>query len=582
MSSDREALTRLAAEIDEIEHRLGRVSAQVRGLQSAAEGRASAGEQPEAPRQPQLPQQATRSSAARAPRRGLVEALGAEGAGSRLLAWIGGAVTLLGVVLLLALAMQRGWLGPLPRLVAGGLFGLGLLGAGLWLQRKPAGRTGALAVAATGIAALYLDAIAATTLYGYLPTAVGLAAALAVAAGGLVLAARWGSVLLGMAVVLGCAVCAPLITRGFTAELVVFVLVLQVATAPVQLRRDFAPIAVAAGIPPVLFSVLTTALAGSSATNAAAAVGAGLVAVVLGLLVARRRPGNPAALVLLAQAAVPALVAGWVLPSSPAMGVSGGMAAVLLAVWASRRWWPGRVAEVAGAAGLVALLQATLVAVDGSARAAVLLAQAVVLAVVARWSREAIAVPAAAGFGVLGAALALVGDLPPGLLVRFAPRGQGELAAACGVAVLLVVASAVLPWAARRRGALQAVSEHPLPWALAGVAGLYGAAGAVLSAVLLVLGNRSGFLAGHVVITVSWTVAALVLLVRGIDAKMWRLFGLVLVAAAVLKLVLFDLAALDGMARVVVFLGAGLTLLAAGTRYARLVSARTAEHPRPD
>jgi uncharacterized membrane protein len=36
--------------------------------------------------------------------------------------------------------------------------------------------------------------------------------------------------------------------------------------------------------------------------------------------------------------------------------------------------------------------------------------------------------------------------------------------------------------------------------------------------------------------------------------------------------VLFDLATLDGVARVVAFLGAGLVLLAAGTRYARLVA----------
>jgi uncharacterized membrane protein len=36
--------------------------------------------------------------------------------------------------------------------------------------------------------------------------------------------------------------------------------------------------------------------------------------------------------------------------------------------------------------------------------------------------------------------------------------------------------------------------------------------------------------------------------------------------------VLFDLVALDGLARVGAFLGAGLVLLAAGTRYTRLVA----------
>ena len=40
---------------------------------------------------------------------------------------------------------------------------------------------------------------------------------------------------------------------------------------------------------------------------------------------------------------------------------------------------------------------------------------------------------------------------------------------------------------------------------------------------------------------------------------------------------LFDLVALDGLARVGAFLGAGLALLAAGTRYARLVAEAEAE-----
>ena len=84
--------------------------------------------------------------------------------------------------------------------------------------------------------------------------------------------------------------------------------------------------------------------------------------------------------------------------------------------------------------------------------------------------------------------------------------------------------------------------------------------------------TRSGFLAGHAAVTVSWTLPALVLLSYGIRRPALRVAGLVLVAAAVTKLVFFDLVALDGLARVAAFLGAGLLLLAAGTRYARLVA----------
>ncbi|ANZ37123.1 hypothetical protein BBK82_14675 [Lentzea guizhouensis] len=80
----------------------------------------------------------------------------------------------------------------------------------------------------------------------------------------------------------------------------------------------------------------------------------------------------------------------------------------------------------------------------------------------------------------------------------------------------------------------------------------------------------------------SWTVAALFLLLKGINVTALRISGLVLVAAAVAKLLLFDLAALDGFARVLAFLGAGLVLLFAGARYAKLVASQKApEQPAP-
>ena len=56
------------------------------------------------------------------------------------------------------------------------------------------------------------------------------------------------------------------------------------------------------------------------------------------------------------------------------------------------------------------------------------------------------------------------------------------------------------------------------------------------------------------------------------SATLGMLVLMILVGAAVVKLVTFDLAALDGVARVLAFLGAGLVLLTAGTRYAKLVA----------
>ncbi|WP_086829697.1 DUF2339 domain-containing protein [Allokutzneria sp. NRRL B-24872] len=599
MHNDGDRLLGLAEEIDDLRRRLGRVGGELRALRvdlrEAPEHPAVAAE-PVVPEQPQPQSQPEPQPAsvwesrppmiqfgpAQAPARtpslaaAWSTALGKEGAGSRLLAWVGGAVTLLGIVLLLVLAIQRGWLGPLPRVLVGAAFGAGLIGAGLWLHRNPVGRTGAFALAATGIATLYLDAIAATTLYEYLPPLGGLAAGLLIAVAGLLLAARWDSALLAAAVVVGCAVCAPLITKGFTPELVTFLLVLQIATVPVQLRRDWSALAVAAGVPPLLASVLSTLrnpFVGSN-PNTVVAVVAGVVGIGLALLVLHRRPKDPAALALLAASVAPALIAALTLPRGEAVIVSGGTAFVMLGVWGAGRWLPGRAGDLAGLAGLVAALQATVTQFDGTARGAALLGEALLLLFVALWGRKLIALAGGLAFGVLGGCAAVARDLPLPLLLRVTERTSGQLAGAFAVAVLIVAVALVLPWVANKLGELRAPSEALAPWLIAGVIALYGAAGAVLSATLLIVPGRTGFLIGHVAITVSWTVVALVLLVRGISVTAMRVSGLVLVGAAVVKLILFDLSTLDGMARVIAFLGAGLVLLAAGTRYARLVGAQ--------
>ena len=82
---------------------------------------------------------------------------------------------------------------------------------------------------------------------------------------------------------------------------------------------------------------------------------------------------------------------------------------------------------------------------------------------------------------------------------------------------------------------------------LSGWSGSTAAAGLVIALALLVAPSRAGFVAGHAVVTVSWVVVALVLLARGVRRPALRVAGLVLVAAAVAKLVLFDLVALDGL-----------------------------------
>ncbi|GAB2998109.1 DUF2339 domain-containing protein [Saccharothrix stipae] len=503
----------------------------------------------------------------------LFDRLGRDGAGSKFLAWVGGAVTLLGVVLLLVLAVQRGYLGPLPRVLGGAALGGVLVGLGLWLHRTPAGRTGAFALAATGIAVLYLDVIAATSIYEYLPEGGGLAAGLLIAGGGLLLALRWDSAVLAIGVVAACALCAPVLTQGFTPLLVAFLLVLKIAASPVHLKRDWPWLAVTAGVPPLIAAVLVIGRT-DQRTLAGLALLAAVIGVATAVLAVRARPGDVTALALAVGSPMPALLTTAVLDLDLAAGVAGAVAVMMLALWAAgRRSLPKNFSAAVGAVGVFALFQATALALDGSTRAAAVLAEALLLAFLAKVLASRGPLLGSVVFGAIGFLLTVAQAVPPRLLLDQPWRVEttGFLVSGMLTALVLGVLMVVLPWAATSVGVL---GRHPFPWILTGVVLLYAAAGVVLCGALLVSQDVTGFLFGHSIVTVSWTVAALVLLVRGIDRKSLRVAGLVLVGAAVAKLLLFDMAALDGIARVLAFIGAGLVLLTAGTRYAKLVATR--------
>jgi Predicted membrane protein (DUF2339) len=236
---------------------------------------------------------------------------------------------------------------------------------------------------------------------------------------------------------------------------------------------------------------------------------------------------------------------------------------------------PVRVVAVAAAA--VALFQATLVAFDGATATVALLGQAIVATVLAAQLKARLPLAVGTAYGVVAVLIALVRDAPFEGLVRYpafayAGPGTGSLVVGVAVSALVLVLAVALLVAGIRVGLVRSEPASASLWVPVGVVGLYGATSLVVTLALLVSDDRTGFTAGHALVSVSWTVVALVLLATGIRRPALRVAGMVLVAAAVAKLVLFDLTALDGLARVAAFLGAGLVLLAAGTRYARLVA----------
>src|ERR671930_377645 len=113
--------------------------------------------------------------------------------GARALAWAGGVVTLLGIVLLFVLAVNRGWIGPVARVGIGAVVSAIVFGGGLWLQRRYGQTYSALAAVGAGIAGAYATLLAAAALYDLLPALVALGIAGGIAAVGVATSLFWGS-----------------------------------------------------------------------------------------------------------------------------------------------------------------------------------------------------------------------------------------------------------------------------------------------------------------------------------------------------------------------------------------------------
>jgi uncharacterized membrane protein len=534
------------------------------------------------------------------------------------LVWAGGAITLVGVVMFLLLAASRGMLAIPVRLGLGALLGLVLVGFGARRNNARDGGIGAPALAATGFAVLYLDLGAATAMYEYLPTPVGLGVGLLITGSGLALADRWRSQPLAVGVVLGIGSLLPALTRDSPPLLVALVLLPQLASAPVVLRRAWGWLAVVASAFPLLYgaSLVMNTLLWSSlglGTRADAVLASVAVLVVgAGVAVTTARVLDPVVGALRVVAA-PAPALGVAVACAPRPGalLAGGVALVLLlpaaaVALARRRCWAGRFAVaqrlipdamVVGflVAGAVAAFEATVLLLHGGALTAVLLGQAVALAVLAGIGRRRAVLALSCGYGATGLVPSLVRDAPLRALVEFPTRpyftlpdnwvpyrhwSATEVGPPDHSAILLGLSLSVLVLllAARVLIAGHTISEAGKSswsvwfWAPVGAVGLYGAAGTVITSALLLAPSLAGFVGGHAVVTISWTLLGLALLAPGIRLPVPRITGLVLIASAIGKLVLFDLVTLDGLARVAAFVGAGLLLLAAGGRYARLVA----------
>lgn len=508
-----------------------------------------------------------------------------EGVVSRVLAVVGAGITLIGVALLLALAIQMGFFGPLARVLCGAVLAAGLVLAAVIVRRRQASTVGALGLAATGVATAYLDVLAVTRIYDWVPTALGLALAGLVGLGGLLLARAWSSQLLAVLTVLGVAVLAP--TVGFEEVLLTgsFLVVLTIAAWPAQISRDWPFLEAARVVPAALFvsvlpltdepqwAVTLLALALTTAVLGSSLAGARIAAL----------PRQLGALVPVA--ALPLLAVGldadnrWLATSL--LGILTCLLVLLagLAAETSETALHHRVTELSlGSAGLVSLVAALRLASSTGWEVTAAVAVCLLWALAALTMRHRMTLYVA----LATSTLTLLGSLSllPHLLLRRTSPGVEvtDLLAAVGLVVLLAVLAAAI---SRSLPVLTPV----LPRVLVAGSVLWAGGAAILLGVLcgqLLDDPRGGFTAGQTGATLLWLGTAAFLLLRGLRGSSVAVpAGLAIAAVSVGKLLLFDLAFLNGIARVLAFIVGGLLLLAMGAGYAQALERSRRPGPRP-
>ncbi|WP_278312608.1 DUF2339 domain-containing protein [Lolliginicoccus levis] len=486
----------------------------------------------------------------------------------RVLATAGTAITLIGVALLLVLAIQSGLLGPVGRVVAGALLAASLLGLALWRSRRDEVNAGIVALAATGIAGLYLDIVAATALYDLAPVVVGLAVAFGVASAGALLAVRWDSRWLAHMVVLGAAALAPFAAGGVTPAVAAFLVALMAATFPAQRARQWPWLMASRVGPPVLALLVAVHSPGDQAGLTVAWQAVALAAVLLvlavgsGVVMLREadRVDQGAVMLGIAAASLPVLFVRELLAAGPYALVCVVAGAVLLAVAALVPGIPVASRLLVGGIGVLTGILAITAWAPGSRAEVIVLG--VACAVLLGWSRARGPVTGAGGalLGFAGAVL-LADAASPGLLVSSSVTTERASMLIVAGGALLVAAAALVA---------SAVGMPVLLRLIATTAALYGSAVAIVALGVLAFGGRTGFVAGHALVTVLWMAVAIALLVVGARRNAMLAAGVVMAAATVAKLMVFDLAALDGLYRVLAFLVVGVLLLLAGARVARI------------
>ncbi|WP_018157900.1 DUF2339 domain-containing protein [Demetria terragena] len=503
-----------------------------------------------------------------------------DGVISRLLVLAGVGVTLIGVVMLLVVAAQHGLLGPHVRVAGGGVLSAALIGAGWRVMDRPGGRIGGVALQATGFAGIFLEILAITTFYEWVPPLVGLVLAFGATVGGALCAMRWNAQSLAVLVIGSGALLAPFLTRELNSTLVAFLLVFAVVGAIPEILRGWEALALVRTTPVVVAAVAAFGLEPTMTSTTPSVIDflTCLSILMVGLvsgLVSMRQHANPLPLIAMAITSLPAFGVGAMLETWPAVSWYALIAAILIAPVLLVRDLDRVHVVTLGVLSAFSMLICVALLTVSYQTALPLLGLSIVLCAI-DLVRPSAATQIAGQAMLLVGGLYLMNDVPLGEFVR-ADLAAGLSAGAAVSAWVGVLAAAVAGVSAARSSA---VVRDARPGFLVGdlMVGLYFMTAGFVAASVQALGVSAGFPLGQFLSTATAMVVAVALLAFGLrrpdHARVALTAGLGLVAAALAKLFLFDLASTGGLGRAAAFLVVGLLLLAAGTRYARTFAER--------
>jgi uncharacterized membrane protein len=513
--------------------------------------------------------------------------------GGRVLAWIGGLATLLGVIFLMRSAVDSTWFTEEVRVLMAAFGSLLLLGLGVWLHERKGRLEVARIAVAVALPGLYATTVVATQTYDLISPVIGLEAAALIGVVGVLIAVRWSSMLIAGVGVLG-ALAAPMFAGvEIDGGSIAFVAMALAATVGVLLWQRWNWLALGAfavSAPQLIAWIYNSGFISFEGEGQATEPVLLVLAVLVGFWVLyaaaafgyelrsrneERLPISSGAL-LFSSSVLIVYLGAIVIGSGSDLGLDAwlfgfAIAHLVLGGIAIRFGVHREIGSllVGGGIGLGSFGLAN--AFDGPTLVAAWSAMAAALAYLAtRVDRTRVPTLSDAGrlligaLGFLGLAIlhTLVVEAPPTAIAE----GVGDLGAAA-VAIACCAGAAVACWYWGREVEPKAAT----------VTGYLGAAGFVYLgsvAIIDVIGDNAGGEArqiGQSWLSAFWTATGLGAVVWGMVRRSpkARLGGLALLMVAIAKVWTYDLSELEETARALSFVALGLLLLAGAFAYQR-------------